>query len=219
MRFMQDKRGFSLVEAMIAIVIATIGLAGAGAMQINAMNGTFFANSQASGSGIALAWMEWINGLVSHGDQDKIQYKQTVNGVTTILYYRENFVYFTRLDNDLNDTMAAYHPEHIPPQITPFVEVVLPTTIQNIVDCFNGVKAFTTSAGNTVFLPFRKEGRTPFTAADMPPVAPPGASIVLRIAANVPVANTATIEVALIYANAFVHNRSVRLRLVVASNM
>jgi prepilin-type N-terminal cleavage/methylation domain-containing protein len=222
MRFIHDTRGFSLVEVLIATLILTVGLTGVAAMQITSMNGTFFANSQATGSATALAWSEWINGLVSHEDQQKPAYDLVVDGVTKKKFFRENYISFINLDDDPYDSYnaATYAPNAKPtPHLAPFVQVELPNDIDDIVDCFNGDKNFETSAGDSIKLTFRKQGGGKFTAQDMPPPAPAGARLVLRIAANVPVLETATIEVAVMYTNAFINDRGASLRFVIASNM
>lgn len=199
MRFMQDHRGFTLVELMAAVVVLVIGLTGVAAMQMTALNGTFVASGKSTGSGVALAWTEWLNGLMSHPDQDK-----TVD-INTGMWGRENFSRLASLDPQQND--QAY------------IEVVLPSSINDIVACFNGQKAFVLSTGATKTLVFRKEGGTLFTAKDLPPPAPAGAKLVLRIAANVPVINTASVEVSVPYNNAFAKNQGATLHFVVASNM
>jgi hypothetical protein len=43
--------------------------------------------------------------------------------------------------------------------------------------------------------------------------------MVWRIAANVPVVNTATVEISIIYINAFIRSRGVTLRFVVGASM
>jgi prepilin-type N-terminal cleavage/methylation domain-containing protein len=211
MSFFQDTRGFSLIEVMVAVMVLTLGLTGVAGMQIKALNGTFAANSNSTGSGIALAWAEWLDGLMNHTDQEKI-----VDN-TTNMWTRENLRLLTRLDTDPNDTMVVYHLNATPP--VPFTEYELPSSIADIVKCFNGQKAFVSTTGQSKTLTFRKEGGTLFTAADLPPPAPAGARLVLRIAANVPCINTATIEVSLPYTNAFVKKRGATLHFVVASNM
>ena len=200
MRFFQDKKGFSLVELMIATVVLTIGLTGVAGMQIKALNGTFAANSNSTGSGIALAWAEWLDGLVSHTDQEKI-----IDN-TTNMWTRENLRNLTRLD-------AANPNDQLP------VEVVLPSTTDDIVKCFNGQKAFVLTTGVTKTLVFRKEGGALFAAKDMPPPAPAGARLLLRIWANVPIVNTVSVEVSLPYTNAFVNQRGATLHFVLASSM
>ena len=226
MRFIKDTQGFSFVELMIATLVMTVGLTGVAAMQIKALNGTFFANSQASGATVALAWSEWLSGMIANGYQDTKEYKRTVNGQVETALLRENFVYLTMLDDNQADSFDGdtYAPDAKPtPHFPPFVQVELPTTTQGLADCFNGVTAFVTSSGKSVKLKFKKQqledsDAVLFTAADMPPLAPPGARLLLRVAANVPVGNTATIEVAVKYKNAFVNDRGATLRFVVASN-
>ncbi len=41
---------------MIATMVLVVGLTGVAAMQMTALDGSMFANSQSSGAGIALAW-------------------------------------------------------------------------------------------------------------------------------------------------------------------
>jgi prepilin-type N-terminal cleavage/methylation domain-containing protein len=199
MSFLKDIRGFTITELMAAVVVLTIGLTGVAAMQMTALNGTFVANGKSTGSGIALAWTEWLNGLMSHADQDKIFDSNT--GMWT----RENVFRLASLDPGQNDQS--------------YVEIVLPLAINDIVACFNGQQAFVLSTGGTKTVAFRKEGGTLFTAKDLPPPAPAGAKLVLRIAANVPVVNTASVDIAVPYKNAFAKGLGATLHFVVSSNM
>ena len=199
MRFFQNKRGFTLIELMIAGLVVTVGLTGVAAMQITALKGTFSANSNSTGSGIALAWAEWLNGLVSHTDQEKV-----VDN-TTNMWTRENLRNLSRLDSSSPFDQLS-------------VEVQLPSSTDDLVKCFNGTKDFVLTTGGSRTLAFRKEGGTPFTAADLPPPPPAGAHLVMRVAANVPVYNTATIEISLLYTNAFSNQRGATMHFVVAAN-
>jgi prepilin-type N-terminal cleavage/methylation domain-containing protein len=210
MRFFQDKKGFSLIELMIAVMVLTIGLTGVAAMQLTALSGTFFANSQATGSGVGLAWSEWLSGLMNHSDQDKNQ------DPATLMWNRENVNTLMSLDSNPNDTS--------------YTEYEMPRLTDDLVKCFNGQQAFVATSGFSKTVVFVKQGSTPataisarvlvpFTAPDMPPPAPAGAQLVLRIAANVPYINTSTIEVSLLYKNAFVNKRGATMHFVVASNM
>ncbi len=226
MRVIRDNRGFSLVEMMIATMVLCIGLTGVAAMQMTALEGSMFANSQSSGAGIALAWEEWLTGLMKNPNQDTSVY---FGDIQTL--HPENFVLLTSLDEDNpNDKMAVYDnvtmnvfllEPQLPP--SPFVQVEMPATRQELVDMFNGVRPFVTTEGYTVQLQFRKQGSSevyiPFEVQDMPPPAPAGSRMVWRIAANVPVVNTATIEISIIYINAFIRSRGVTLRFVVGASM
>jgi len=211
MRFFQNKRGFTLIELMIAGLVVTVGLTGVAAMQITALKGTFSANSNSNGSGIALAWAEWLNGLMSHTDQEKFQ-----DNVTN-MWNRENLITLMNLDTLKTDTMAAYDPDKN--IITPFVEYMLPSSTEDIAKCFNGQKPFVSTSGGSKTLTFIKQGHTLFTAADMPPPAPVGSHLLLRVAANVPFVNVATVEVSIPYSNAFTNKRGATLHFVVSSNM
>jgi prepilin-type N-terminal cleavage/methylation domain-containing protein len=218
---MNDTRGFSLIEVMVATLILTLGLAGVAAMQLTAMNGIFIASSQANGSATALAWSEWLNGVVGQQKQDIDPYVLDVDGTKVIKYLRENYIAVANFDNKPTDSYNpdTYVPDGDNPKLEPFVQVELPDTREELAACFNGDKDFVTSDGRTVRATFKKEGGTDFTPEDMPPPAPPGARLVMRIAANVPVSETATIELSVVYANAFVRDRGPTMRFVVASNM
>lgn len=213
MQCIREQKGFTLVELMIATVVLVVGLSGVAAMQLNAMNSTFFANSQSSGAGIALAWEEWLFRLIKNPDQDTDTYFGDIG-----MQHPENFVLLASLDADPND--KEYADKNKP---SPFAQVVMPSTTQELVALFNGSKSFVTEDGRSLQLQFRKQGSSTaylaFKPEDMPLPAPEGARMVWRIAANVPVENTATVEISIIYANAFVKNRGVTLRFVVGANM
>ena len=193
-----NKRGFSLLEVMIATMVLTIGLLGVAGMQLRALNGAFRSSALGTGAGVAQAGAGWLNGLVGYTDQNKILY------FTTGRLYRENFVKLANFDNNATDRLP--------------VTVTLPASIYDIVACFNGQQAFTTSYGQ-VTLQFRKEGGALFTVQDMPPPAPAGSRIVLTVNANVPIQDMATVSVSVPYTNAFVANAGTTLSFVVASNM
>ena len=209
MRFFQDKRGFTLVELMIAAMVLLVGLTGVAAMQLTALKGTFAANSNSTGAGIALAWSEWLDGLMNHTDQPK-----NIDPVTG-MWFRQNLISLNSLDSNQNDTA--------------YTEYQLPSSTDEIVKCFNGQQAFVSTTGYSKTVVFIKVGSQisaagttipiPFTAADMPPPAPEGSHLVLRIAANVPVINTCSVEVSLPYTNAFSKKTGATLHFVVSSNM
>jgi prepilin-type N-terminal cleavage/methylation domain-containing protein len=222
----RDKKGFSLVETMIATMVLVVGLTGVAAMQMTALEGSMFANSQSSGAGIALAWEEWLTGLMKNPDQDTEVY---FGDIQTL--HPENFVELTSLDADNpndkmdvydNRTMSVFDPDAIHPP-TPFVQVEMPATTQELLAMLNGEAPFVTTDGYSVRLQFRKQGSIEeyleFEAKDLPPLAPPGSRMVWRIAANVPVVNTATVEISIIYINAFIRSRGVTLRFVVGASM
>lgn len=226
MHFIRDKKGFSLVETMIATMVLVVGLTGVAAMQMTALEGSMFANSQSSGAGIALAWEEWLTGLMKNPDQDTAIYFEDI-----LTLHPENFVALTSLDaENPNDKMDVYDPATMSvfdldsrKKPTPFVQVVMPATAEELVDMFNGETPFVTRGGFSIRLQFRKQGSIDeylkFEAKDLPPLAPPGARMVWRIAANVPVVNTATVEISIIYINAFIRSRGVTLRFVVGASM
>jgi hypothetical protein len=222
----RDKKGFSIVETMIATVVLVVGLTGVAAMQMTALEGSMFSNSQSSGAGIALAWEEWLTGLMKNPSQDTDIY---FGDIQTL--HPENFVRLTSLDaENPNDKMDVYDPAKMSvfdpdseSSPKPFVQVEMPATTQELAEMFNGERDFVTTDGDSVKLLFRKQGSIDeylkFEAKDMPPPAPPGSRMVWRIAANVPVVNTATVEISIIYINAFIRSRGVTLRFVVGASM
>jgi hypothetical protein len=143
----------------------------------------------------------------------------------------ENFVELTSLDEENpNDKMDVYDPAKMnvfDPDSTsspkPFIQVEMPDTTEGLLAMFNGETPFVTTDGFSHRLQFRKQGSIDeylkFEAKDLPPTAPPGARMVWRIAANVPVVNTATVEISIIYINAFIRSRGVTLRFVVGASM
>ncbi len=232
MQCMKNTKGFTLVEVLIATMVLTIGLTGVAAMQINALNGTFAANAQSSSSSVALAWEEWLLGLMKNPMQTTETYFGDIN-----MQHPENFVWLTSLDKDPTDTLDAYDYDKMNvfnPNASqakdpkPFVQVVMPSSTDKLVDWFNGDTAFATADGRSMKLRFRKLGSNaitdpdvfvPFEKMDMPPPAPPGSVMVWRVAANVPVQNTATVEISIIFTNAFTRNKGVTLRFLVGAEM
>ncbi len=199
MRFFLGKRGFSLIELMVAVMVLTIGLTGVAAMQLTALSEVFFANSNSTGSSTALAWAEWLTSHMNQTDQEKIVDSNTG------MWNRANLFWLMSFDSNKTDTGYA--------------EIQMPSTMADIVSFFNTTRTVVFTSGESKSVVFRKEGGAPFTAQDMPPPAPAGSILVLRIAANVPVVNTATIEVSLPYKNAFVKKMGATLHFVVASSM
>lgn len=240
MRCIGNTGGFTLLEAMIATMILAMGLTGVAAMQVTALNGAFTADSRSTGSAVALAWTEWLSGLMRNANQETINYYGDIDTL-----HPENFVLLASIDGDPADDLSAYKPEEMDVSLynegsaadpKPFAQVIMPATKQEMVDMFNGKSPFTTTDGRSLTLQFRKLGPgpqldpldptapptvpyIPFDVSDLPPPAPAGSTMIWRIASNVPVADTATVEISVIYMNAFTRNRGVTLRFVVGANM
>lgn len=240
MRCIRNSRGFTLIETMIATMVLTFGLTGVAAMQISALNGSFTADSRSTGSSVALAWTEWLTGLMRNANQETMMYFGDIDTL-----HPENFVLLTQLDPNAADDLSAYDAATMDvydykssgaQNPKPFVQLVMPSSKEAMVDMFNGDAPFKTSDGRSVTLRFRKLGPgpqldpldptappkvpyIPFDVSDLPPPAPAGSRMIWRIAANVPVADTATVEISIVYANAFTRNRGATLRFVVGANM
>ena len=62
-RFLKNQQGFSLIEAMIAMVILSVGLLAVGLMQISAIKGNTNALSRTDGVAMAQSVMDRLRGL------------------------------------------------------------------------------------------------------------------------------------------------------------
>ncbi len=65
----KDERGFTLIEALIALVIFSIGILGVATMQITAMNSNTVARLQTEAAAIAASKMEELHRL-TYSDAD-----------------------------------------------------------------------------------------------------------------------------------------------------
>jgi len=125
MRCLNSNAGFSIVEAMVAVMILTIGLTAVAGMQVKALQGNSFAWSFSTGSNAALSWLEWYAGFMSQQDQPSITY----NGKLC----RQNFARLSLLDTDITDT--------------DFTEVEVPGTTAGLLSAFEDTYNYTQPDG------------------------------------------------------------------------
>ena len=76
-RVAQGKKGFSLLELLIALIILSVGLLGAAEMQVNSVSGNAFPNNLTVATGLAQSRIEELKKLpnsdaaLSVGDHDE----------------------------------------------------------------------------------------------------------------------------------------------------
>ena len=76
-RMAQSKKGFSLLELLIALVILSVGLLGAAQMQVTSISGNAFSNNLTVATGLAQSRIEELKKLpnsdaaLSAGDHDE----------------------------------------------------------------------------------------------------------------------------------------------------
>ena len=211
MRRIQAQDGFSLIELMIAIMILVVGLTGVAGMQISALKGVFLSSSQTTGVGVSQAWMEWFSGLMSQREQEKNP-SAALNGK----WVNNNFLQLAALDTiPGDDQYTVVHPDcsggacsNCKAPDKDKACITMPGTIAAMKTFLNG-KNFTNS---------RPGGHTTFDAASrLPPLPPAGSYMVWRIADNVPAENVITVQVSIVYSNAFVTDKGATLTLILSS--
>jgi len=205
-KFFGNARGFTLIEVMIATVVICIGLVGAAAMQLTAIRGDNFSKNFSAGANTANSWAEWILTLSSMPNQPPLDY------YSSGLQPKRNFVLLASLDQTQGASATPSDPL--------FTQLVLPRDITGIVNCINGVTPFTTTDGAQITVKFRKPpygDADIFKAADLPPAPPPGAFMQWNIGTNIPGPQKVTVEVSIIYNNAFMNTLGPRLRFVLSS--
>jgi len=84
-----NEKGFTLIEALIALAIFSIGILGVAAMQLTAINSNAIAHVQTEATGIAVDWMERLERLEytsenTHDDLKKGSHGPVTDGAYTI---------------------------------------------------------------------------------------------------------------------------------------
>jgi prepilin-type N-terminal cleavage/methylation domain-containing protein len=97
----KDEQGFTLIEALIALAIFSIGILGVAAMQMTAINSNAIAHIQTDATGMAVDWMERLQRLEytsdnTHGDLTKGDHGPITNGAYRITW--------KVLDGPMNET-------------------------------------------------------------------------------------------------------------------
>ena len=85
----KNEKGFTLIEALIALAIFSIGILGVAAMQMTAINSNAIAHIQTDATGMAVDWMERLQRLEytsdnTHDDLTKGDHGPITDGAYSI---------------------------------------------------------------------------------------------------------------------------------------
>jgi len=211
LRRIQAQGGFSLIEMMVAVMVLMVGLMGVAGMQINAMRGVFLASSQTAGAGLSQAWLECFSGLISQREQEPNPSASFNNK-----YVLNNFLQLAALDATPDDDQyTVVHPDCTGGVCTNCKDpdtgkacITMPTTTAAMKKFFNDHNFTNAPPG----------GHTTFDDASiLPPLPPASAYMVWRIADNVPAQNVITLQVSILYRNAFIVDKGATLTYIVGS--
>jgi type IV pilus modification protein PilV len=96
-----NEKGFTLIEALIALAIFSIGILGVAAMQITAINSNSVAQIQTDATGKAVDWMEYLQRLEYTSENTHDDLKKGNHGPVTEGAYR---IKWNVSDGPINET-------------------------------------------------------------------------------------------------------------------
>jgi type IV pilus assembly protein PilV len=96
-----NENGFTLIEALIALAIFSIGILGVAAMQITAINSNAVAHIQTDATGKAVDWMEYLQRLEYTSENTHDDLKKGNHGPVTEGDYR---IKWNVSDGPINET-------------------------------------------------------------------------------------------------------------------
>ena len=98
---LSNENGFTLVEALIALAIFSVGILGVAAMQMTAINSNAIANVQTDATGKAVDWMERLQRLEYTSENTHDDLKKGDHGPITEGAYR---IKWNVSDGPINET-------------------------------------------------------------------------------------------------------------------